>query len=502
MIHRPPDGAVFATHISPPVSTTVPMNDHPEPTSAPESGESTSAPTPETPSSAPAPKPVVAPAPTPIPDPSAPVEITGDMQAEMDEAMNAATTPAASGGSPRKAIHGPRVIEGGREHRHGQVVSVGPEDVFIEFGPKELGVIPRAQFNDNPPEVGSEIEVVVDRYEANESLYLCRLPGAVQKADWELLEKGQVVEARVTGTNKGGLELEIANHRAFMPASQVDLHRIEDLSIFVGEKLKCIVTRVDRGGRGNITLSRRDILKEERARIVEELKSSLKEGDSCDGVVRKIMPFGAFVDIGGLDGLVHIGDISYERVQKVESVLKEGQQVKIKVLKLDWEQNRHSFGIKQLEQDPREAAMAEITEGEEISGTVTKLMDFGAFVEVAPGIEGLVHISELDWKRVQKTSDVVQPNQVVKVKVLKIDNDKRKISLSIKQTTDPPRAPQGGNRGRRNEPQGRAVEEIMKETPALRRAREAAKAKEKKNKGGGGLGNSDSLGLSLGDLKL
>ncbi len=436
---------------------------------------------------------------------AAPEELSGEVQAEIDKAMQAATEPEAPA-APRKAIHGPRVIEGGREHRHGVVVSVGPEDIFIEFGPKELGVLPRAQFTEEPPAVGSEIEVVIDKFEANESLYICRLPGAVQKADWELLEKGQVVEARVTGTNKGGLELEIAKHRAFMPASQVDIHRIEDLSIFVGEKLKCVVTKVDRFGRGNITLSRREILKEERARAKDELKEKLKEGDEREGVVRKIMPFGAFVDIGGVDGLLHIGDLSYERVAKVEDVVKEGQTVKVKVLKLDWENNRHSLGMKQLEQDPREAAMSEINEGDEISGKVTKLMDFGAFIEVAPGIEGLVHISELDWKRVAKTSDVVQPNQVVKVKVLKIDSDKRKISLSIKQTTSPPQQQQrGGPRGKR-EDQGRAVEEIMKETPALRRAREAAKQREKdkkqSGKGGGGLGNDASLGLSLGDLKL
>ena len=417
--------------------------------------------------------------------------------------MESASEPAPV---PRKAIHGPRVIEGGREHRHGVVVSVGPDDIFIEFGPKELGVLPRTQVTGELPTVGSDLEVVIERFEPNESLYLCRLPGAVQKADWELLEKGQVVEARVTGTNKGGLELEVAKHRAFMPASQVDIHRIEDLSIFVGEKIKCMVTKVDRFGKGNITLSRREVVKEERALAQKELQDSLKEGDIRDGVVRKIMPFGAFVDIGGVDGLLHVGDLSYERVNKVEDVLKEGQPVRVKVLKLDWENNRHSLGMKQLEQDPREAALAELKEGDEISGKVTKLMDFGAFIEIAPGIEGLVHISELDWKRVAKTSDVVQPNQVVKVKVLKIDDDRRKISLSIKQTLSPPQQPQrpGGKGGRRDEA-GRPVEEIMKETPALRRAREAARQREKEKagrSGGGGLGNDASLGLSLGDLKL
>ncbi len=444
----------------------------------------------------------------------------------VEAAMRAATDAGSKAPAPsapdtdaehhKPAIRGPRVVQGGREYRKGAVVSVGPEDVFLEFGPKELGVVSRAGIREEElPKVGDQVEVVVERFQPEESLYLCSLPGQVQKADWEMLEKGQVVEATVTGTNKGGLELEVAHHRAFMPASQVDVHRVEDLTQFVGQKLTCQVTRVDRFGRGNITLSRRAVLAEERAKQVEGLKSALKEGDEIEGTVRKVMPFGVFVDMGGVDGLVHVSDMSHDRVEKPEDVVKPGDTVRVKILRLDWEKGRHSLGMKQLEPDPWEVALAEIKEEEVVTGRVTKLLDFGCFVEVAPGLEGLVHISELDWKRVAKTSDAVQPNNTVSVKVLKIDREKKKLSLSIKQAKDRPAAPggRGGGRGRkgRGEEDTRKAEEILKETPEFRRLREKAKqrggAEKKKEKASsekssGGLGDIGGMGMGLGDLKL
>lgn len=463
--------------------------------------------------------------PTPQPDSapaspgSGPGALTSEMEAEIDAAMASleaedagSSAPVGSGGSPggsakhaevhgaKPAIRGPRVVQGGREHRKGRIVSVGPEDIFLEFGPKELGVLSRAQIKEeNLPTVDQELEVVIERFSTEEQLFMCVLPGTVQKADWELLEVGQIVEAVVTGTNKGGLELETANHRAFMPASQVDVHRIEDLTPFVGQKLACEVIRVDRMGKGNITLSRRKIVARERKEQTAQLKESLKEGELREGVVRKIMPFGAFVDIGGVDGLLHVSDLSHDRVAKVEDVLKEGDKVQVKILKLDWETGRHSLGLKQLQADPWEASLGEINEGDVVPGRITKLLEFGAFVEIAPGIEGLVHISELSWNRVAKVSDAVQPNASVSVKVLRIDRDARKIGLSIKQTKDRPAAPGGPKRGgRRGEQDTRTPDEILKETPALRRMRE--KAKQRESASGGGLGSG--LGIGLGDLKL
>ena len=448
-----------------------------------------------------------------------PAGLGAEVEAEIAAAMAQLDAEhAAHLAAPAKPrLRGPRVVEGGREHRTGNVVSVGPTDIFIEFGPKELGVLDRAQFKDkdgtesNLPVVGSPVEVVVQRYEASESLYICVRPGAVQKADWELLEPGQVLEARVTGVNKGGLELEVAGHRAFMPAGQVDLEHIKDLSVFVGEKLECMVQRVDRRGKGNIVLSRREILITQRAEAASRLRETLAEGQTVEGTVRKIMDFGAFVDLGGVDGLVHISDLSHDRVghgaKHVARYVSEGQKIRVQILKLDWDANRISLGLKQLQADPFEAAASEVVEGAQLTGRITKIMEFGCFVEVAPGIEGLVHISELDYKRVAQVSDVVQEGEVVAVKVLKVDPQTRKISLSIKATREAPAAPagvpRGGRRGR-GDRDDRSPEEILKETPQLRRMREAAKKREKdqKRSGVGGLGDSSVFGTGLGDLKL
>ncbi|MCA9288408.1 MAG: S1 RNA-binding domain-containing protein [Phycisphaerales bacterium] len=352
---------------------------------------------------------------------------------------------------------------------------MGPDDIFIEFGPKELGVLERASLPEGTelPEVKGQLEVVIDRRDHDQNLYICSLPGSVKKADWEMLEAGQTIEARVTGVNKGGLELEVAGHRAFMPAGQVSLDHIPDLSVFVGEKLTCQVQRVDKRGAGNIVLSRRDILQAERARIAEELKTSLEPGQVLDGTVKKIMPFGAFVDIGGIDGLVHVSDLTHDRVghgeKAVERHVKAGQKVRVQILKLDWEAGKISLGMKQLEADPFATAASDITEGAELTGRVTRTTEFGAFVEVAKGVEGLVHISELDYRRVNRVEDVVQKDQVVNVKVLKVDPESRRISLSVKATKADPRA-EAGKKARQDKEA--RVAEMYKEDAGLRRLRE------------------------------
>lgn len=456
----------------------------------------------------------------PKPAPEGGVTLDAEVEAEIKAAMDEldAVSQDSGAGQKKAKLRGPRVVQGGREHRTGTIVSVGPSDIFIEFGPKELGVLERAQFKNkdgtepNLPNAGDQLEVVIQRYEAGESLYMCVLPGSIQKADWEMLAPGQNVEARVTGVNKGGLELEVANHRAFMPASQVDLDHIKDLSVYVGEKMECQVQRIDRSGKGNIVLSRREILQSQRAEAATKLRDVLVEGATVEGTVRKIMDFGAFIDLGGVDGLVHMSDLSHDRInhgaKNIEKHITEGQKITVQILKLDWDANRISLGLKQLQADPFQAAASEIVEGADLTGTVTKILEFGCFVEVAAGVEGLVHISELDYRRVASVGDVVQEGEVVKVKVLKIDADSRKISLSIKATKDAP-AQQGGGGGRggkrgRGDRDDRSPEEILKETPQLRRMREQAKLREKQQakEDFGGLGKAGGLGLGLGDLKL
>lgn len=487
----------------------------------------------DAPGSAPSNGPVAQPqAPQPPARPEAPA-LSSEVTSEIDEAMAAlgfTDAPAAGGerkakkdrqrpvarpernvtpigGYERPKVHGPRVVQAGREHRTGTVVSVGPTDIFLEFGPKELGVAPRAQWpEDQLPVVGTEIEVVVDKYESSENIFVCSRPGAVVKAAWENLEIGQIVEARVSGVNKGGLELEVGGHRAFMPASQVSLDRIPDLSVFIGEKMTCQVSQLDRSGRGNIVLSRRDLLQKERIENAAKLKDTLQEGQTLDGTVRKIMPFGAFVDIGGVDGLVHISDLTYDRTgfgeNAVSKHVKEGQQVRVKVLKIEWDagdirKSRISLGLKQLAADPFQTAISDIKESAEVGGRVTRLAEFGAFIELAPGVEGLVHVSEIAHRRIGHPQDELKVDQVVQCKVLKIDPDSRRISLSIKAMLPAPepmgggggggRGGSGGGRGRRD--QGgtpRTEEEIRAETPAMRRlrAQAALRAKQQQLKGG------------------
>jgi ribosomal protein S1 len=462
--------------------------------------------------------------------PSAPTASTPDLSAEMQREINAAmddliasgaaaaTKPTGKAGDKRPGIRGPRVVQAGREMRTGTVVAVGPTDVFLEFGPKELGVVSRVQWpeGETVPNKDDKLEVIVNSKDAD-GLLLCSRPGTVQKAEWELLEPGQVIEARVTGVNKGGLDLEVAQHRAFMPAGQVSFDHIADLSVFVGEKMTCAVVRVERSGRGNIVLSRKDVLAQERKKQAETLKSTLAEGQTLEGTVRKVMAFGAFVDIGGLDGLIHVGDITHDRVghgeKFVEKYIKVGQKVKVQVLKLDWEAKRISLGMKQTVADPFQVAANDIKEGVEVTGRVKSIAEFGAFIEIAPGVEGLVHISELAWKRVATVNEVLKQDEVIRAKVLRIDPENRRISLSIKALTAPPEpvrpqggeAPagadagagtgdggfknkkkqkpveigfggvfggRGGRRGREENLPTRTPEEIKKDTPELRRLRE------------------------------
>ncbi|MDP1663009.1 MAG: S1 RNA-binding domain-containing protein, partial [Phycisphaerales bacterium] len=303
---------------------------------------------------------------------------------------------------------------------------------------------------------------------------------------------------------------EVAGHRAFMPAGQVSLDRVADLSVFIGEKFTCEIVQIDHRGAGNIVLSRRNMLKEERTAKAAKLKETLVEGAVLDGIVRKIMPFGAFVDIGGMDGLVHITDMTYDRVspseKNVQKFVKEGESVKVQVLRIDHESEKIALGMKQLAADPFTSATAEVTEGAEVSGPVVRIAEFGAFIQIGQGVDGLVHISEISRKRIGKVEDELKVGQVVSAKVLKIDPGTRKISLSIKALL-PEVAPAPGSRDammadKRNDRNKRDQErlaEINKETPELRRKREQFRNKELS----GGFGkNTGFMGSGLGDLKL
>ncbi len=323
-----------------------------------------------------------------------------------------------------------------RQTRKGTIVSIHGKDVLVEFGPKSQGVCALTQF-ENPPALGEQMEFLVDRFDRDEGLLVLSRIGAVSKASWDSLEVGHTVEARCTGVNKGGLELEVAQHRAFMPAGQVDIRHIENLAQFIGEKMTCEVIELDRRT-GRLILSRRHSLEAERARQRELTLAKLDVGMEVAGTVTSLQPYGAFVDIGGVDGLVHISDLSYKRIGHPREVVKEGDKVQVRVLKIDDRSDPPKIGLslKQTMADPFTTMGNTFQEGGTVTGRVTRIMPFGAFVVIMPGVEGLLHISELSHDRVHDVRQVVKPDEIVTVKVLGIDREQQRISLSLKALKD------------------------------------------------------------------
>jgi ribosomal protein S1 len=314
--------------------------------------------------------------------------------------------------------------------RIGKVMSVRGKDVFVDVGGRLQGVMNIQMFEDGPPAVGTEVEVHIEGYDPDGLLVLTR-QGAAVAADWSIVAVGMLVEGRVTGTNKGGLEVEVNGIRAFMPISQIELFRVEDLNVYLNTKFRCLVTEVDREDK-NLLVSRRALLEQEREAGREKLWETLAEGQVHEGTVRTIKPFGAFVDIGGADGLLPVGEMSWSRVNDPSEVVQSGQKVRVVVLRLDREARKITLGLRQLMTSPWDQAALTYPPGAVVKGKVTRTTDFGAFVELEPGVEGLVHISELSPARVRRVDDVAKVDQEVVVKVLTIDVPGRRLGLSIK----------------------------------------------------------------------
>ncbi len=375
--------------------------------------------------------------------------IDAEVQRELDEAlgdksveelMDEATAADAALGEapPPPGNDDPQTIH--IEMVRGRIHSVRDQDVFVEIpgqSGKSQGVVPLMQF-ERAPRIGSIMDFVVQREDEKEGLLILSREGAVSRATWDQLQRGSIVEARVTGSNKGGLELElVGNIRAFMPASQIDLHHVDDLESFVGQKVQASVQEIDRKGK-KVLLSRRHFLEREKRSKEEKLWKEIEVGQIRDGIVSNLMDYGAFVDIGGADGLLHVSDVSYTRVDRPSDLLKVGQAVKVKVLKLELDKKRISLGLKQVEPDPWETAGAGLKAGETVTGRVLRLADFGAFVEIQPGVEGLLPVSELSWKRIGKPGDVIKEGEVLRLQVLNVDAAKKRLSLSLKQAGGDP----------------------------------------------------------------
>lgn len=316
--------------------------------------------------------------------------------------------------------------------KKGRVIGIRGKSVFIDLAAKSEGVLPVEQFGTNPlPNAGDIIDVVVDHFDHEEGLLILSLKGAAVEADWSNLRKGLIVEARPTKVNKGGLEIVVDGIRGFLPIGQIDINRVEDASIYLGQKLRVVVTEANQREK-NLVVSRRDLLELEREELKEQTWKTLEEGQVRPGVIRSVKDFGAFVDLGGVDGLIHVSDLAWTRITDINSVVKTGQQVQVKILKIDRQTSKISLGLKQLLPSPWDDIEDRYDRGQTVRGKVTRLMDFGAFVEIEPGVEGLIHISELGAKKIFRVKDAVQVEQEVEVRILKIEADAKKISLSLR----------------------------------------------------------------------
>ena len=369
-----------------------------------------------------------------LPPPNIRAELPPELEAELEDAMNGVELDELMDGG--ESVTQDAALERGEKYT-ARVVAVRRDDVFLELGGREQGILPVKQMEE-VPEVGSQLEVRVVRFNNEDGLYELSLPHvAADVADWSDIEEGMLVDARITGHNTGGLECDVNHIRGFIPAGQVALYHVDDMEQFKGEKLTCLVTEAN-PSRRNLVLSRRAVLERQKEEARKELLETLAPGQVLDGVVRKLMDFGAFVDIGGVDGLLHISQLSWARVDHPRDVLQEGQTIKVRVDKVDPVTGRISLAYRDMMESPWTGAAMKYPPTTAVTGKVTKLMEFGAFVELEPGVEGLVHISELSHKRVWRVSDVVSDGAEVEVVVLSIDADAQRISLSMKDALPEP----------------------------------------------------------------
>jgi small subunit ribosomal protein S1 len=320
-----------------------------------------------------------------------------------------------------------------------RVTRVTAEEVFLQLEDGQQGTVPLIEFALQPlPKDGDEVTVIIEGADEARGLLSLSKRQADEADFWQSVKPGDVLEGVVTGMNKGGLDIDIGGARAFLPASQVDVHRLKDISTLIGEHIRCAVTQVDRVTR-DLIVSRRKIVERERKEKRAELVHSLVEGAICTGTVKNLADFGAFVDIGGVEGLLHVGDMSWGRVRNPAEVVQQGQELQVRILKVDRQTGKVSLGLKQVQPDPWESVESRYPAGSRIKAPVARLADFGAFLELEPGVDALLPISEMSWsKRIAAPADVVKPGDVVEVVVLKVDSAKRRISVGLKQATENP----------------------------------------------------------------
>ena len=328
----------------------------------------------------------------------------------------------------------------------GRVVAIEKDLAIIDVGLKTEGRVPLKEFGqagrDGTITVGSEVEVYVDRVENAAGEAVLSREKARREESWVKLEEKYNANERVEGTIfnqvKGGFTVDLEGAVAFLPRSQVDIRPIRDIAPLMNVPQPFQILKMDKR-RGNIVVSRRAILEESRAEQRSEIVQQLEEGQVVDGVVKNITDYGAFVDLGGIDGLLHVTDIAWRRVNHPSEVLTIGETIKVQIVRINHESHRISLGMKQLQSDPWEGIEAKYPINAKFTGRVTNITDYGAFVELEPGIEGLIHVSEMSWtKKNVHPGKIVSTSQEVDVVVLEVDPDKRRISLGLKQTLQNP----------------------------------------------------------------
>ncbi|MCA8985237.1 MAG: S1 RNA-binding domain-containing protein [Planctomycetaceae bacterium] len=417
-------------------------------------------------------------------------QLDDELESQLNAAMQASQlAPAAASADSQAPTPGMPLdeteLEPGTKLK-GTVESIDEENILVDIGYRASGVLSRRHFAEGKlPEIGSKLEVVVETIKPAEGIVQLGLLRSAHRAssDWDTLVVGQTIECSVQKTNKGGLEVQVGQLRGFMPAGQVDLYFIGDLEPFVGQKLLARVTDVNPKKR-NLVLSRRALLQEERDASEAEAWERLAVGDQCTGTVKTLKDYGAFIDIGGVDGLLHVRELSWTRVNHPSDVLQAGQQVDVKILSLDREKKKISLGMKQLVTNPWDYAEQKYPKNTVVRGLVKKVTEFGAFVEIEPGLEGLVHISELDYRRVNHVQEVLKEGQEAEAQVLEINKNKRRISLSVKALKQKP----GPSPEELAAEQASAAEDQLRREADLKR-RQTLKGGTGTGKGGGLFGN-------------
>ena len=318
----------------------------------------------------------------------------------------------------------------------GRIIEIQPQVVLVDIGYKSEGAIPISEFEDEDIEVGNDIEVLLERLENDEGMVVLSKEKAAHKQNWDKIAKvfhdGGLVKGKVKAVVKGGLMVNVGVE-AFLPGSQIDIIPPKDLTEYVGNIYEFKIVKIN-DERKNVVLSRREVIEAERTEQRQAFLKDVNVGDAVDGIVKNITDFGAFVDLQGMDGLLHITDMSWGRVNHPSEMLTIAQTIKVQILEVDKEKERVSLGLKQLTPNPWEDIEKRFPVGDHVKGKITKLVPYGAFVEVAEGVEGLIHVSELSWtKRITRPSDVLELGQDVEAVVLGINIEEQKISLGVRQ---------------------------------------------------------------------